>query len=82
VSRVYPHITQTLCVSRGILYLAKKTMDQLRIKDGRLINDRPVGETGIAEMARLRKTVRRAEKISMIADGVALGDMKGKMIGM
>ena len=44
----------------------------------------PYGDGGcrIAEMARLRKTVRRAEKISMIADGVALGDMKGKMMGM
>ena len=71
----------SVCLA-GFCILPKKLMDQLRIKDGRLINDRPVGETGIAEMSRLRKTVRRAEKISMIADGVALGDMKGKMMGM
>ena len=54
-------------------------MDGLRVKNGRLINDRPVGETGIAEMARLRKSVRRSEKINMIADGFALCEAKKGM---
>ena len=56
-------------------------MDGLRIKDGRLINDRPIGETGIAEMARLRKSVRRSEKINMIADGISLCEAKKSMYG-
>tara|TARA_R100000951_G_scaffold81060_1_gene68836 strand:- start:481 stop:654 length:174 start_codon:yes stop_codon:yes gene_type:complete len=56
-------------------------MDGLSIKNGRLVNDRPIGETGIAEMARLRKSVVRSGKINMIADGISLCEAKKSLYG-
>ena len=56
-------------------------MDGLIIKNGRLVNDRPIGETGIAEMARLRKSVVRSGKINMIADGISLCEAKKSLYG-
>ena len=47
----------------------------LTIKNGRLINNSGCGETGIAEMARLRKAAKREEKVSMIAEGYSRGEM-------
>jgi hypothetical protein len=55
------------------------TKDGLTVKDGRLINNRPCGETGIAEMARMRKAAKREEKISMIAEGYSRGEMMSEM---
>lgn len=51
-------------------------MDGLRIKDGRLINDRPSSESGLAKLCRLKKDIKKAEKVSMIAQGVELAEMK------
>jgi len=51
-------------------------MDGLRIKDGRLINDRPSSESGLAKLCRLKKDIKRSEKVSMIAQGVELAEMK------
>ena len=53
--------------------------DGLTVKDGRLINNRPCSKNGIEKAAELRKSIKRAEKISMISEGVALGDMKAEM---
>ena len=53
--------------------------DGLTVKDGRLINNRPNGKNGIEKAAELRKAIKRAEKISMISEGVALGEMKAEM---
>jgi len=44
-------------------------MDGLKMKNGREINLRPDSETGIAKLAKMRKAMKRAEKISMIAEG-------------
>ena len=41
----------------------------LRVKDGRLINDRPVGKSGIEEAAELRKMMIKNEKISVVSQG-------------
>lgn len=49
-------------------------MDGLTVKDGRLINHRPVGMSGIQEAAMLRKSTQRAKKIGMIAEGVVIGN--------
>jgi len=46
----------------------------LQQKDGMLINNRPDGQTGIQQAAQLRKTVRRAEKISTYAEAFSLGE--------
>jgi len=48
----------------------------LTIKDGRLINKRPVGETGIAEAARLRQQVKHQKKVSTIADGIDMAERR------
>ena len=53
--------------------------DGLTVKDGRLINNRPNCKNGIEKAAELRKSMKRAEKIEMISEGVALGDMKAEM---
>ena len=49
-------------------------MDGLTIKNGRLINDRPDSETGIAKLARKKKELKRAEKERMIAEGNELAN--------
>ena len=51
-------------------------MDGLNIKNGRLVNDRLPGETGIAQAARYCKMKKRSEKISMLADAINLADMR------
>jgi hypothetical protein len=51
-----------------------KSMGGLTVKDGRLINDRPNGVTGIAQAAQLRKSVYNAKKVNIIADGIELAE--------
>lgn len=53
--------------------------DGLTVRNGRLVNNRPCGETGIAEMARARKMAKREEKVSMIAEGYSRGEMMSEM---
>ena len=59
-----------------------KSMGGLKVKNGRLVNDREIGKTGIQEMAEMRKAVKREKKVSMIANGVMRGEMMGKMFDM
>ena len=75
------YITRSPYVSNKILYLwdiriIKKfiTMDGLRIKDGRLINDRPVGVTGIAQASMLRKQNKQRSLTQDIALGIESAD--------
>ena len=62
--------------------MAKKTsttsdyVNGLYVKDGRLINDRPDGETGIAQAARIKRAVKNDRKINMIAEGIELAENK------
>jgi len=53
-----------------------KSMGGLMVKDGRLVNDREPGVTGIAQAARIKKTMDRAKKVDMIADGINLAEGK------
>ena len=48
----------------------------LTIKNGRLINNRPVGETGIAEAARLRQQMKNRYKAECIADGIGIAERR------
>jgi hypothetical protein len=48
----------------------------LYVEDGRLINGRRDGETGIAEAARIRRAVKNDRKINMIAEGIELAEDK------
>ena len=45
-------------------------------KDGRLINARPDSESGIDKAASIKKEIKKARKISMIADGIELAEMR------
>ena len=49
-------------------------MGGLTVKDGRLINDRPNGITGISQAAQLRKSVQNAKEVNIIADGIELAE--------
>ena len=53
--------------------------DGLTVKDGMLINNRPDGQTGIAQAAQVKKSMKQAEKISVIARGYAMGEMMSEM---
>ena len=52
----------------------------LDVQGGRLINNRPDSMTGIAQAAVAKKAMKRMEKVSMIAEGVSLGDMRSDMM--
>ncbi len=47
----------------------------LTVKNGMLINSRPDGITGIAQAAQIRKSIKTAEKISIIAKGNTMSEM-------
>ena len=45
------------------------------MKDGRMVNNAQCPDMGITKLTRLKKEMKRAKKIEMIADGVRLGNM-------
>ena len=49
-------------------------MNGLTVKDGRLVNDRPDGMTGIAQAAMLRKQNKQRSLTQDIALGIELAD--------
>lgn len=51
----------------------------LTVKDGMLINNRPDGQTGIAQAAQLRKAMQRAEKISTMSTAFMMGETMSEM---
>tara|TARA_B100001778_G_scaffold319487_1_gene309019 strand:- start:562 stop:777 length:216 start_codon:yes stop_codon:yes gene_type:complete len=48
----------------------------LYVKDGRLINSRPTGMTGIEEASMYRKQMKKQYKIDCIADGIERAKMR------
>lgn len=50
----------------------------LQQKDGMLINNRPDGQTGIAQAVQIKKAMHRSEKISIMAEAYSLGEMKSE----
>ena len=54
-------------------------VDGLSIKQGRLINERPNGMTGIAEAANLRRMKKNAYKEQCIANGIEMAEMRKDM---
>lgn len=54
-------------------------MDGLTMKNGRPINNRPEPEMGLSKMARLRKEMKRAEKVQIVADGNAMAKAREEM---
>jgi len=59
-----------------------KSMGGLTVKDGRLVNDRVDGLSGISQANNLRNTIKKANKVSTIADGIILAKAKNKLLGL
>lgn len=51
----------------------------LTVRNGRLINNRPDGQTGIAQAADIRRAMKKAEKVMIVAKGTAMGEMMSEM---
>lgn len=63
------------------IYQQKKAGPGLSVECGMLINNRPNSTTGIQQMAEMRKALKKAEKISVMSQAVALGNIKEDMMG-
>lgn len=61
------------------IYANDSQFNGLTMRNGRLINNRPDGQTGIAQAADARKSMKRAEKIMIVAKGTAMGEMMSDM---
>jgi len=57
-----------------------KSMGGLTVKDGRLMNNRPDGLSGIAEANNLNKMKKNSKKANLIADGILLAETRKKMM--
>ena len=57
-------------------FIGSNNVGGLYIKDGRLMNERREGETGIAQAARIRRAVKNDRKINRIAEGIELAENK------
>jgi hypothetical protein len=54
--------------------------NDLTVKNGRLINNRPNSITGIQQAVQIKKDLKKAEKIQMYSEAVSLGMQKAEMI--
>jgi hypothetical protein len=54
--------------------------NDLTVKNGRLINNRPNAITGIQEAAQIKKALKKAEKIQMYSEAVSIGMQKADAI--
>lgn len=81
---VYYIITHWFHVSNKFLYLwdivinflKNNSMDGLKMRDGRLVSDRPIGVTGIAQAAQMRKQNKQRSSTQNIALGIELASQK------
>tara|TARA_R100000900_G_C3283855_1_gene154314 strand:- start:417 stop:626 length:210 start_codon:yes stop_codon:yes gene_type:complete len=56
-------------------------VDGLYVKNGRLINGRPNGMTGIQQAANIKRIIDEDRKIKMIADGIERSEMRKNLFG-
>lgn len=61
--------------------MKRKDLSGLGMKDGRLINERPCGMTGIQHAAELKKAMKREQKIEMMVEADVRASMREKMLG-
>jgi hypothetical protein len=54
----------------------------LDVNGGMMINNAPDSRMGIQKIADMKKSMKRAEKVSMMADAVAMGTMRTEIIGL
>jgi len=51
----------------------------LTVKDGRLVNNRPVGKSGLEEAAEIRQIMKRNKESEVIANGIEKAEMRKDM---
>lgn len=56
-------------------------VEGLYVKNGRLINGRPNGMTGIQQAANMKRIIDEDRKIKMIADGLERAEMRKDLFG-
>lgn len=56
-------------------------MSGLTMKNGRMINERPCGVTGIQQAVDLKKAMKREQKIEMMVEADVRASMREKMLG-
>ena len=54
-------------------------MDGLRIKNGRLVNDRECSEMGIVQAAKARRAMKSSHTVRDIASGIELAEQQKEM---
>jgi hypothetical protein len=57
-------------------------MNGLTIKNGRLINDRPDGMSGIEQAANIKRIITEDRKIKVIADGIERAESMKEFRGL
>lgn len=53
----------------------------LEVRNGRLINNRPDGVTGIQQLCETKKMLKREQKIEMMVEADVRASMREKMLG-
>jgi len=61
------------------IYQQKGASFGLTVNKGMEINNRPDGQTGIRQAADVKKVVKKAEKVQMMAEAVFLGNIRSEM---
>lgn len=56
-------------------------VEGLYVKNGRLINGRPNGMSGIEQAANMKRIIDEDRKIKMIADGIERAEMRKDLFG-
>lgn len=54
--------------------------NDLTVRNGRLINNRPNGITGIQQAAQIKKEMKREKKISMMEEAIVRAEMKTEIM--
>jgi hypothetical protein len=55
--------------------------DGLEVRNGRLINNRPDGMTGIQKLCETKKMLKREQKIEMMVEADVRASMRERMLG-
>ena len=55
---------------------ANNSVGGLHVENGRLINERADGESGIAAAARIKRSIKHDRKVNEIAEGIELAENK------
>ena len=54
--------------------------NDLTVRNGRLINNRPNDVTGIQQAVRIKKEMKKAEKVQMMADAYYQAEMRSNVM--